>query len=211
MSERLHPLSIEGAMPIPDPRTIVTQTAVLLPMYFSDALEDESAAVNYFSGYTSLFLKNANRGFMLTRGINLTDATEQDLSKLLLRSEDLATDDPDIASPKTRAIESFNLTVTIFSQMPELADYHKYSPVGANKMAVIPPRNSFEYMERIEELRKFIDGITANSVKQKHVRRFTLQDSVYRAMAFFQVGKDLPTRITPKKDEVIQMLRESFH
>lgn len=211
MSERLNPYSIENPLPIPDPRKIVSETAVLLPMYFSETLEDGSAALNYFSDYTAMFLTNVNRGFMLTRAINLTNASNRDLKRLLSRQNDLITDDPDMISPKTRAIESFNLTVTIFSQMPQLARHEKYSPVRSNRIAVIPPKNSFEFLDRIDELRDFIDGITTHNINPKHVRRLTVEDKIYRSMAFFQVGKDLPTKQTPKKDEVLQILSDLWH
>jgi hypothetical protein len=206
MSERLNSYSVENPLPMPDPRTIVSETAVLLPMYFAETLEDNSPALDYFSDYTANFLTNVNRGFMLTQAISLTNASNKDLERLLFRQGDLVTDDPDMISPKTRAIESFNLTLTIFSQMPDLADHRKYSPVYYNKLAVTPPQNSFEFLERIEELRGFIDGITNHTINPKHVRRLTVEDKVYRSMAFFQVGKDMPIKQAPRRNEILQLL-----
>lgn len=209
MPERLNPYSIENLLPMPDPRTIVSQTAVLLPLYFSNTLNNEAHALDYFSGPTTNFLTNISRGFILSHGINLTRASKKDLAKLLHIQDDLTTDDPDLTSPRTRAMESFNLTVTIFSQMPELADSKHYThPLISNKMAVIPPRDGFEFIDRVEELRDFISGITHHEINPVGAEEYRVADWVYRSMAFFQVGKDLPLKQEPTKNQVIEMLQK---
>lgn len=211
MSERLNPFSIETPLPIPNPKTIVSETGVLLPMYFSDSLTDEKQALDYFSGPTTSFITNVSRGFALSTGMNLTNASNKDLMQLLQSSEDLITDDEDISSPRTRALESFNLAVVIFSQMPEYADSSKYFLLSTNKVAVTPPKNAFELLGRVNELKGFMEDVNSHKISYKNVRKLSLEDKLFRSFSFFQVGKDIPFKEPPKKEEVIEILKSSFH
>lgn len=211
MSERLHSLSIENLLPMPDPRTIVSETAVLLPMYFSDTLTDEKHALDYFQGPTTSFVTNINRGFALSAGINLTNASKKDLGKLLHSASDLISDDSDLALPRKRAIESFNLATVIFSQMPEYADASKYFLISSNKVAVNPPRNSLEFLERINELKEFVDDLNTRRITHKNVRKLSMENKLFRSISFFQVGKDIPQKESPKKEEVLELLKNAFH
>lgn len=211
MSERLNTINIESPQLLPTPRAIVSETAVLLPMYFSDTLEDEKHALDYFKGPTTNFVINMNRGFALSTGINLTNNSREDLSRLLHSASDLTSDDTDLVLPRRRAIESFNLAVVIFSQMPEYADSSKYSLLSSNRVAVHPPRTSLEILERIEELKQFMDDLNTKRITYKNVRKLSLEDKLFRSISFFQVGKDLPLKELPKKEEVVELLKNAFH
>lgn len=211
MTERQRPGNSEqNFLPTPNPIEIVNATGVILPLYFGDTLDDEQYALSYLNGPTMNFLADANRGFLLSKTLKLTNASKHDLRKLLEHGGDLANDNDEEVFPQTRSLESFGLALTIFSQMPNLAksNNHNYGISIPNRMALIPPRNSMETLERLDELKIFIEEIVGHELQPKDLRRLRIEDKIYRPMAFFQVGKDLPIKQEPTKNQVIEMLQE---
>lgn len=210
MTERERPDNQEqNFLPTPRPIEIVDATGVILPLYFGDTLGDEQYALSYLKGPTMNFLADANRGFLLSKTLKLTNASKHDLKKLLEHGGDLANNNDEEVFPQTRSLESFGTAMIIFGLMPDLANpnYNYFMPIS-NKMALIPPRNSMETLERLDELKIFIKEIIDHKLQPKDLRRLRIEDKIYRPMAFFQVGKDSPIKQSPTKNQVIEMLQE---
>lgn len=210
MQERLQPGNSEqNFLPNPHPKEIVNETGVILPLYLADVLDDQEYALSFFKGPTMNFLADASRGFLLSKTLKLTNASKPDLAKLISHEKDLANDNDEEVFPQTRSLESFGTAMIIFGLMPDLAspNYNYFMPI-LNKMALIPPRNSIETLERLDELKIFIEEIVSHKLQPKDLRRLCMEDKIYRPMAFFQVGKDLPIKQEPTKNQVIEMLQE---
>lgn len=205
MIERLNPYSRENPLPMPRPKEIVNETGVILPIYFADVLDDEQYALSFLKGPTMSFLADAGKGFLLSQSLKLTKTSNSDLARLIEHEKDLANDNDEEVFPQTRFLESFGIAITIFSQMPDLANSNNnyFMPI-TNRMALIPPRNSMETLERLDEIRVFIEKVIGHKLKPKDLKSLRIKDDIYRPMAFFQVGKDLPIKQPPTKKQIIQ-------
>ena len=206
MAERFNPNGSEELLSAPAPRVVVAETATLLALYFSGHLDDQAQAFAYFSGPTTTFLDDINLGFALSRA-SFTHASPKDLARLLRPQIVIDADFTDLTPPQRGAIESFNLAKVIFSQMPVYADYN-LSPVVGNRMAVTPPRNTFELLGRIGELQQFTADVIQGRIDLENFQRAKQRDCVFRPLAFFQTGKEIPARERPNKKQVIEALRE---
>lgn len=201
MTERNQAFASEYFMSEGSPRQVVHQTGTLFPMYFRDQFGDESAqhAIDYFRGPTLGFLDNATRGFLLSRDW-IRQLREKELKKI--PGQDALTNGH---FPYAKSVESYGLTVVILSQMPALAEQPGYF-LGLPHLPLTVPKDSMEMLARLDELKEFVGATGRQEITPKNLD--LLSDAARRAIAFFQVGRDLLEKERLTKTQVMEMLND---
>lgn len=201
MSERDQVFTPDYFMFEGSPRQVVHQTGTLLPVYFRDELrgEDTQHAMNFFKDATLGFLNNASRGFLLSREY-IRQLREKELERL--PQHDALTNGH---FPYTKSVESYGLTVVIVSQLPAVAEHPGYF-LGWQHLPIAVPREGVEMPERLDELKGFVQDTISGRITPRNLD--LLSDTVRRALAFFQVGRDLLDRERMSKVEVLEKLSD---
>ncbi len=206
MGETIQPFGPEYLMSEDSPRRVVHETGILIPLYLKDLLPLSGPARDYFQDHTLGFLRDANRGFLLSATLAKTGTLQRELGRFLQQPE-LVTGREDVELPHRRSLEAYGIALTVFGQMPHLADATRYVIELSNTMPLSVPRNSMETQDRLDELKRFIELMASRQLTARNLD--LTRDRTHRVLAFFQVGRDMPDRAPLTKEEIVRKIQDA--
>lgn len=166
------------------PPLVVRQTNTLLGLYHSGVIRNPGLAKDYFHDYTLDYLKAAEEG-----------------SSALYYSIDEGID------PEIR--EAAGHAYVVFSQLPDRSSSY-YHPKGFSRVGALrPPSSQRQYLSRIRELGLGIWQVVDGQVEPNAT--LEAYPPILRTFKFFEVGGNLPIRLTPDERKQEQIDREKFN
>ncbi len=168
------------------PWLVVRQTNDLLHLFHQGPINNSKLAKEYFHDYTISYLKAAEEGLP-----SLSTGPEP-------VSEDI---DPE-------AKEAAGHVATIFGSMPGWAK-GKFLTVGYSKRGILrAPGERKEFQKRIRELKLVLWQVANGGMEP----RATLEayPSFLRTFKFFEVGSELPIKLSPDQKQQEEMDKEKL-
>lgn len=169
------------------PPLVVRQTNTLLGLYYNGAIRNPKPAKDYLHDYTLGYLKAAEAGSAIVYDRVGHAALDIDL--------------------ETR--EAARYALVVLAYLPDQAK-SPFLPKGFSRRGMLrAPETQDQFLARIKELKVGIWQIVEGNV-EPHV---TLEacPTVLRVFKFFEVGSDLPVKLTVDERKQEQLEREKFN
>lgn len=185
------------------PLSVAQETALVLEIFFNEALNNTKPGMEYLAGSTLEYLYGAKKGFL--RNFPEIDRTEkitpQDRERLLTLAR------PFLDYPDPEEDEAFRHSLVIFSVLPAMAT-SPYLPNGFSRRGLLaPPFTTTEYLTRLDELGEEVKKIIGG---QTHPRTIIETSApLIRTYSFFRVASNLPLHVELTPKEIEQRTKET--
>jgi len=173
------------------PHFVVRQTHTLLGLYYQGVIRNSGnskPAKDYLHDFTLGYL----------------EAAEEGSSTLCNQIGEIITSDIDL---ETR--EAAHYAFVVFAYLPDKARSPYLAKGFSRKGMLKAPTTQRQFLTRIKELRVVIQQVVAGEVKPHTT--LEARPPVLRTFKFFEVGNELPVKLTNDEKKQEQLEREKFN